>query len=51
MPTYIFRDFRTGAEEGLRWKDEQYQIFIKKKGEPEEVKLLGSVENTFSCQG
>ena len=51
MPTYIFRDLRTGDEEGLRWEDGQYRIFRKKKGKPEEVNLLDSVENTFSCQG
>jgi hypothetical protein len=51
MPTYVFRDFRTGSEEGLRWKDGKYLIFSKKKGESEEVKPLDSVENIFSCQG
>lgn len=51
MPTYVFRDFRTGFEEGLRYKAGKYFIFRKKKGEPEEVKLLDSVENVFSCQG
>jgi hypothetical protein len=51
MPTYIFRDLRTGAEEGLRWEDGKYWIFRQTKGKPEEVKLLDSVENTFSCQG
>jgi len=51
MPTYVFRDFRTGSEEGLLWKDGQYLIFRKKKGESEEVQPLDSVENIFSCQG
>jgi hypothetical protein len=51
MPTYVFRDFRTGAVEGLRWKDGQYYIFRQKKGETEEVKPLDRVENVFSCQG
>ncbi len=51
MPTYVFRDFRTGIEEGLRYKAGKYLIFRKVKGKPEEVKPLDSVENIFSCQG
>lgn len=51
MPTYVFRDLRTGSEEGLRWKDGKYLIFRQKEGNPEEVKLLDTVENIFSCQG
>jgi hypothetical protein len=51
MPTYVFRDFRTGSEEGLRWTDGKYEIFRRKKGESEEVKPLDSVDNIFSCQG
>jgi len=51
MPTYVFQDFRTGIEEGLRYKAGKYLIFRKKKGKPEEVKPLDSVENIFSCQG
>jgi hypothetical protein len=51
MPTYIFRDLKTGDVEGLRWKDGKYLIFRQKKGEPEEVNPLENVENVFSCQG
>ncbi len=51
MPTYVFQDFRTGTQEGLRWKDGNYLIFRKFKGNPEEAKPLDSVENIFSCQG
>lgn len=51
MPTYIFQDFRTGIEEGLRYTAGNYLIFRKEKGKPEEVKPLDNVESIFSCQG
>lgn len=51
MPTYVFRDFRTGSEEGLRWENGNYLIFRKQKGKPEEVQKLDRIENIFSCQG
>lgn len=51
MPTYIFRDFRTGFVEGLRWVDGRYFIFRQEKGKPEEQNLLDNRENVFSCQG
>lgn len=51
MPTYLFRDLRTGTKEGLRWDGVKYLIFRQKKEKSEEYKLLDSVENIFSCQG
>lgn len=51
MPTYLFRDLRTGSEEGLRWDNGRYFIFRKKAKEEEEVHLLEDVEQVFSCQG
>jgi len=51
MPTYVFQDFRTGNDEGLRYEAGKYLIFRKKKGKFEEVKTLDNVENIFSCQG
>ncbi len=51
MPTYVFQDYRTGLEEGLRFKDGKYFIFRNEKGKTEEVKQLDSLENIFSCQG
>lgn len=51
MPTYIFRDLRTGAEEGLRLTQGEYFIFRKKPGSKEEVHLLKDIDKVFSCQG
>ena len=51
MPTYLFRDLRTGTKEGLRWEGGRYLIFRQEKGGPEEYKPLDNAENVFSCQG
>ena len=51
MPTYLFRDLRTGTKEGLIWKGGKYLIFRQKKGKSEEYKALDDVKNIFSCQG
>jgi hypothetical protein len=51
MPTYLFRDLRTGTKEGLRWEGGQYLIFRQEQGKPEEYKPLDNAENVFSCQG
>jgi len=51
MPTYLFRNFKTGTKEGLRWEGGRYLIFRQEKGGPEEYKPLDNAENVFSCQG
>ena len=50
MPTYVFKDLRTGAEEGLRLVDNKYYIY-RKPGEKEEQNLLEDKKDLFSCQG
>lgn len=51
MPTYVFKDLRTGAEEGLRLSNNQYYIYRKKPGKQEEQTLLENPKDLFSCQG
>lgn len=51
MPTYLFRNLRTGTKEGLLWEGGKYMIFRQEKGKSEEYKPLDNVENIFSCQG
>ena len=51
MPTYVFRDLRTGSTEGLRWQNGKYYIFRQARGEREELSELEDVQGVFSCQG
>lgn len=51
MPTYVFRDFRRGYEEGLRFRDGAYYIFNRDGTRGEVEKLLKDPTNVFSCQG
>jgi hypothetical protein len=51
MPTYIFRDLRTGSVEGIRLEDQKYFIYRQERGKKEENHLLENIENVFSCQG
>lgn len=51
MPTYIFRDLRTGSIEGIRMQGEKYFLFRQEQGKKEEIHLLDNMENVFSCQG
>lgn len=51
MPTYVFRDLRTGYSEGLRLEGGKYYIFKKYSGKSEDKVLVGNKNNVFSCQG
>jgi len=51
MPTYVFKDYRTGREEGLRLEDGRYVIFHRDAEGRENTKVLKDVEDVYSCQG
>lgn len=51
MPTYVFKDFRRGYEEGLRFRDGKYYIFNKHRERGEKEKALKNTKDVFSCQG
>ncbi len=51
MPTYIFRDFRSGNEEGLKFSDGKYIVFRRSPGSKIEEEFIQPGSATFSCQG
>lgn len=51
MPTYVFKDFRRGYEEGLRFRDGKYYIFNRDSERGETEKVLKDPTNVYSCQG
>jgi len=51
MPTYVFEDYRTGEIQGLRFKENRYQIFDKDSQDDERTKVLDDDTNVYSCQG
>jgi hypothetical protein len=51
MPTYVFKDFKRGYEEGLRYRDGRYYVFNRDDEGGEKEKPLEDPENVFSCQG
>jgi len=51
MPTYVFRDYRNGREEGLRLQDGRYVIFHRDAQGAEKTRKLEDVEDVYSCQG
>ena len=51
LPTYVFRDYRRGYEEGVRYRDGKYYIFNKDSKRGEKEKALGDTKDVYSCQG
>ncbi|MBP6218579.1 MAG: hypothetical protein KA436_08335 [Oligoflexales bacterium] len=51
MPTYIFRDIRSGHEEGLKFSDGNYFVFYQNRNSKIEEKIIKPELSTFSCQG
>jgi hypothetical protein len=51
MPTYVFRDHRRNYEEGLRFTDGKYYVFINDPEQGETKEVLKDPRNVFSCQG
>ena len=51
MPTYEFRDLRTGYREGLRFENGKYVVYYKNQNEQEKQKDLKDEQSVFSCQG
>lgn len=51
MPTYVFKDYRNGREEGLRLQGGRYVIFHRDAGGNEKTKVVKDVEDVYSCQG
>jgi len=51
MPTYEFRDLRTGYREGLRFSNGKYVVYFKKPNQEEKADELSDGKSIFSCQG
>jgi hypothetical protein len=51
MPTYEFKDLRSGYKEGLRYQDGVYTIYNAEPKKKEESAPLSKTEAVFSCQG
>jgi len=51
LPTYVFKDYRRGYEEGVRFRDGIYYIFNRDSERGEKEKALGDTQDVYSCQG